>query len=198
MPETRIYEGKVRVKTTDKNGNPLVVKSGNNQGQPWALLAFKDGETWIDVPCYDSIWKEIGAGTTVKVAYAVKVDDFGDPVLYNDKTQYVLSALKIVEGAQAPGRGAQAPGSTESKGGNAYDPSLGARQTALNCATQVEVALIGAGVGHEDTVVAIGRTADLLHGWLTTGKLGSAAEELVEAAKETLDAEPIDDDDIPY
>jgi hypothetical protein len=194
MPDVFIYEGKVRLKTTDKNGNPLTVKSGQNAGKPWAIIAFKDGDTWVDIPDYGSHWKEIGPDTVVKVAYQTKVDDFGDPVLYNDKPQYVLSAVKVVSGGASPAEGG---GQQTGGGGKSYDSALGARQTALNNATQLEVALIGAGVGSEHPLSAIGTTADLFHQWLTTGQMGTTVEELKEAAKEKLDAVELDDD-IPF
>jgi hypothetical protein len=170
-----IYEGPVKVYTADKDGNPYTIKNGPSAGKAFARLSFKGDEgDYVYLADFgnEAVNAGIGDGDLVKIAYSVRIDDFGEPELYNGKKQYNLEAIKA--------SGEPKQNGSKSEPARSYDPGLGAYQTALNCATQVECALLTLGhytdketpttPGIESVTREILDRAEEFHGYLVTGK----------------------------
>lgn len=193
-----IYEGPVTIKSTDKDGNPLTIKSGQNAGKPWYRVSFKVGEDWINLADFAGKAGGIADGTVCKVAYSAKLDEFGEQTEYNGRPEWKLEGIKST--GQAPLSQGAAPAQ---QNGKSYDPGLGAYQTALNVSATVYAALIESGAVNAqgvDVVQVVIDNADRFHQYLVTGKTNEL-DQALEQAKAGLGGEELDDDlddDIPF
>ena len=97
MPE--IYEGPVRVFTADKNKVPYTIKNGKRTGQNYCRVSFDHNGQKLYLPDFSNE-SALYDGQVCKVAFSVRVDDFGEPELYNGEQQYNLDAIKTL--APAP------------------------------------------------------------------------------------------------
>jgi uncharacterized protein YkuJ len=193
MPENKIYTGPIRVRTTDKDGKPYRIKNGKRAGEPWCQVSFKEGEDWVNLADFANSaagWD----GQVCKVAYSEKVDEFGDPVLYNGKPQYNLEAIKCVADTGVSQSGNAAPT------GNTGSATDGKREdimasVAAKCASEYAAALITCSDYAGDIIEDWDRMYDHVLGRLN----GSSVAELAEKAKDpdVLGAAEADDD-IPF
>lgn len=208
-----VYEGTIKIDTTKKDGTPLMY---NNK--PYRKFVFKTAEGWTRVPDWNDIGTAINDGDKVMLAYAPKLDDFNQPVLFNGKPEYTLKAIQLVEptgaGSQQTITQAQnGPAPTTTTHELWEKDKLSARQTALNVSANVYAALLGAGaISSEgiDVVQVVIDNADRFHAYLITGKADpfdqqvSQAQSKLDAAIEETPADADDredpgpDDDIPF
>jgi hypothetical protein len=185
---SHIFEGPVRISTTDKDNQPLVIKNGKRAGQPFCKVSFKVGEEWVntvdfsnDAAGYD--------GQVCKVAYSEKVDEFGDPVLYNGKPQWNLEAIK--PSVAAPATQSASPASSAAPRDDSHQESI-QRQTTAKCAAEIVAAICAS----SDDNCANVETSDFDR-WFDH-ILARITGDPVAEAKAKLDAVEEDEDDIPF
>jgi hypothetical protein len=194
MPN-QFYEGRCKVDSKKKDGSDLLIAKGDRKGEPFYKVSFQvDGE-WINLMDFAGVTG--GASGDYRVEYYQKFEPNGDPELYNDKPQYNLQSIEPLgengstPTSAAPGEAATAP----------YNPGLGAYQTALNCATQIHVALMARvkTLPEPYPLKPIIDTAKFFHLYLTTGEAEpfDFGDEDKEAAKEPDGSEGYDED-IPF
>lgn len=194
MSENTTYEGPVNVFTTDRDGNPLTIKSGKRAGSPWAKISFKvDGE-WINLPDFSGKAAEIPSGTVCKVAYAPDLDEFGEPRMYNDRPQFRLMAIKPSE--PVAGTKAAAPVAAPANGAR---EKLSAMQTALNCAASLVGAMTEANATTGDVTDAVLEMAETFHAALLAGTFQSLDVALAKEPK--AEEKPVEgeaEEDFPF
>jgi hypothetical protein len=177
--------------------------------------------TWLNLSCFDELYFPlIVKGAVLKVGYTEKwaTEANGQPKMYNG-VQVVYRTITVAEQVGGPSGQTTSPqnGSlpttaTVTAASQTYNPGLGAYQTALNCATSLYTAMIEAKWFTKKLDVAeVLATAEVLHGYLVTGK-AAPLDQLVDKAKTDLGAEEVDpaeeaardeqqalaDDDIPF
>lgn len=195
--EHKIYEGTVdSVKTTDKNGNALIVKNGQSAGNPFVIIGFNRPEGgWLNVTSFDSAHHPIlQKGNLVKIAYSEKlrIDDFGDPILYNGNKQWnrTILAAELMGGA-APATQEPSPATSAPSRGN-IPAEVSVRQTAANCAIQ-----------KAETIEQFNDWFEHVLAKVMDTKPKEEFDAFMDKAKETLDAKEDkadagDDEDIPF
>lgn len=178
-----IYEGPLRVFEKDKNGNPYVIKKGNNEGKHYRRLSFKSdaGET-IYLPDFAGKSDGMNDGDLVKLAYSIQTDEWGEALLYEGMPQYKLEEIKLLEDGKQPSGGQAARRDT-------FDPQLSAKQTALGRSAE----LAAAGIIPLDQLF---EQADAHLRWLLATPLERAIETTPPDADDKPD--PVGDEDIPF
>jgi hypothetical protein len=146
--------------------------------------------TWLNLSCFDElIFPLIVKGNTLTVGYTEKWATLanGQPKLYNGvQTVYrTIMSAELLSGSAAQ---TTSPQNGPLPAPKAYDPGLGAYQTALNCATQMHAALIEAKVEKKLEVADVIATAEAFHTYLV-GDDKDVMDLLLGKAKETLGAE---------
>jgi hypothetical protein len=188
-----IYEGQVKVYDKKANGDPLIIGKGDRQGEPYYKLSFKVGGEYVNLMDFEGVTG--GSSGAFFVEYYQKFLPNGEPDLYNEKPQYQLVDIVPLGATQTA---SPAPsGASEKK--EPYNAGLGAYQTALNCSTQLAVALIAAhGIAPDfDPVPGILTNADTFHTYLTTGAAPNELDQMLAKAKSTFEDAPIGFDDKP-
>jgi hypothetical protein len=188
-----IYEGQVKTYDKTTKGVPLIIGKGDRKGEPYYKLSFMvDGE-YVNLMDFEGVTG--GNKGLYFVEYFQKFQPNGEPDLYEGKPQYQLVDIVPLGATQTA---SPAPsGASEKK--EPYNAGLGAYQTALNCSTQLAVALIAAhGIAPDfDPVPGILTNADTFHTYLTTGAAPEELDEMLAKAKQTFDEPPAGFDDKP-
>ena len=180
MPE--IYEGPVRVFTADKNKVPYTIKNGKRTGQNYCRVSFDHNGQKLYLPDFsnDSATYD---GQVCKVAFSVRVDDFGEPELYNGEQQYNLDAIKMVAGSTQQVH--SAPATTQQGQGSQEHTDVAIRKAvAAKCASDL-LSARAALDPHEWTA-----WADHIDGWLSGKVEPNELDKMLNAAKDTFEDEP--------
>jgi hypothetical protein len=196
MPDLDIINATITVANT----KDVSYKRNDGSEAIFKSIGHKNADgTWLNLSVFDEVlFPLIVKGNTLDVGYtekfgtlangAPKIDQrTNQQVIY--RTMQTASPVGATQTAHPASPGAQAAKEP-------YNAGLGAYQTALNCSTQLHVAIIGAGAEREDFMAAILEDADTFHTYLTTGK-ADQLDQMLDKAKQTFEDAPIGFDDKP-
>ncbi len=208
MADTIIYEGPVKLYTTNRDGSPLTYtpKKGNNAGipQPYTKVAFSpDGSSsTIYLADFTYMTAAIADNAVCQVAYEQvylpAADAFSppQPKLYNGEPQYKLTGIRQLQqpqlGTQTPARQAEEPRITTS-----------VLQTCVNAGVALTSAMIAAGAFDASSADVVGmalESAERVRHYFETGSTNELDAALAQPPAQAKPEEPEEepDDDIPF
>ncbi len=179
-----IYEGPIKVYTTNSRGEPLLTKSG----KPYKTISFQANGSWINLADFQGYVDGINDGDECEVIYYQKFNDRGEPELYNNKPKYQLEYVRLLNEAPAQQEQQQeqqptpAPKPTTQ---GTYREAISAMQTSLKAAVDLTVAEITTGSiapASVDLMSIVLNRAERFHAHFLAGTFGGFG----------------DDEDIPF